>query len=64
MIIDGLVSAQIVKHCRDNLPELVTGQLLGLGTGGLVRGSMGVRGRQEVEGSRTRRKTRRTQNRE
>eukprot|EP01119_Soliformovum_irregulare_P019797 TRINITY_DN633_c0_g1_i1.p1 TRINITY_DN633_c0_g1~~TRINITY_DN633_c0_g1_i1.p1 ORF type:complete len:336 (-),score=88.44 TRINITY_DN633_c0_g1_i1:118-1125(-) len=28
--IDGLVVMKIIKHCKDNLPELVTGQLLGL----------------------------------
>jgi len=28
--IDGLVVLKIIKHCRENLPELVTGQLLGL----------------------------------
>jgi len=28
--LDGLVVLKIIKHCRENLPELVTGQLLGL----------------------------------
>lgn len=28
--IDGLVVLKIIKHCRENLPQLVTGQLLGL----------------------------------
>jgi len=28
--IDGLVVLKIIKHCKENLPELVTGQLLGL----------------------------------
>merc|ERR1711871_1908941 len=28
--IDGLAVLKIVKHCKENLPELVTGQLLGL----------------------------------
>jgi hypothetical protein len=28
--IDGLAVLKIVKHCRECLPELVTGQLLGL----------------------------------
>jgi len=28
--IDALVVMKIIKHCRENLPELVTGQLLGL----------------------------------
>jgi len=28
--IDGLVILKIIKHCQDNLPEGVTGQLLGL----------------------------------
>jgi len=28
--IDGLAVLKIVKHCRENLPQLVTGQLLGL----------------------------------
>jgi len=28
--LDGLVVLKIIKHCKENLPELVTGQLLGL----------------------------------
>lgn len=28
--LDGLVVLKIIKHCRDNIPEIVTGQLLGL----------------------------------
>eukprot|EP00002_Diphylleia_rotans_P032449 TRINITY_DN6819_c0_g3_i1.p1 TRINITY_DN6819_c0_g3~~TRINITY_DN6819_c0_g3_i1.p1 ORF type:complete len:263 (+),score=53.71 TRINITY_DN6819_c0_g3_i1:68-856(+) len=28
--IDGLVLLKIIKHCRESLPDLVTGQLLGL----------------------------------
>merc|ERR1711998_378674 len=28
--IDGLAVLKIVKHCKENLPQLVTGQLLGL----------------------------------
>jgi len=31
--LDGLVVLKIVKHCKENLPELVTGQLLGLDVG-------------------------------
>jgi len=30
VVLDALVVMKIVKHCKDNLPELVTGQLLGL----------------------------------
>eukprot|EP01135_Chromosphaera_perkinsii_P010873 Nk52_evm1s2272 gene=Nk52_evmTU1s2272 len=32
VVIEGLVVMKIIKHCRENLPELVTGQLLGLDT--------------------------------
>jgi len=28
--LDGLVVLKIIKHCKENLPDLVTGQLLGL----------------------------------
>lgn len=28
--LDGLVVLKIIKHCKENLPQLVTGQLLGL----------------------------------
>jgi len=31
--LDGLVLLKIIKHCKENLPELVTGQLLGLDVG-------------------------------
>ncbi|KAL6072244.1 Eukaryotic translation initiation factor 3 subunit H [Balamuthia mandrillaris] len=31
--LDGLVVLKIIKHCKENLPELVTGQLLGLDVG-------------------------------
>jgi len=31
--LDGLVVLKILKHCRENLPEFVTGQLLGLDIG-------------------------------
>jgi translation initiation factor 3 subunit H len=31
--LDALVIMKIIKHCRENLPELVTGQLLGLDFG-------------------------------
>lgn len=31
--LDGLVVLKIIKHCKENLPELVTGQLLGLDIG-------------------------------
>ena len=31
--IDGLVALKIVQHCKDNMPALVTGQLLGLDVG-------------------------------
>ncbi len=31
--LDALVVLKIIKHCKDKLPELVTGQLLGLDTG-------------------------------
>jgi len=31
--LDGLVALKIIKHCKENLPELVTGQLLGLDVG-------------------------------
>eukprot|EP01118_Nematostelium_gracile_P016656 TRINITY_DN6954_c0_g1_i2.p1 TRINITY_DN6954_c0_g1~~TRINITY_DN6954_c0_g1_i2.p1 ORF type:complete len:243 (+),score=53.79 TRINITY_DN6954_c0_g1_i2:55-729(+) len=31
--IDGLVVLEIIKHCQENLPELVAGQLLGLDVG-------------------------------
>jgi len=31
--LDGLVALKIIKHCKENLPELVTGQLLGLDIG-------------------------------
>lgn len=31
--LDGLVVLKIIKHCKENLPELVTGQLLGLDLG-------------------------------
>merc|ERR1712166_665762 len=34
--IDGLVVLKIVKHCKENLPQLVTGQLLGLDFGGTL----------------------------
>eukprot|EP00698_Gefionella_okellyi_P021510 TRINITY_DN6996_c0_g1_i1.p1 TRINITY_DN6996_c0_g1~~TRINITY_DN6996_c0_g1_i1.p1 ORF type:complete len:349 (+),score=79.58 TRINITY_DN6996_c0_g1_i1:46-1047(+) len=30
VVIDGLAILKIIKHCRENLPSLVTGQLLGL----------------------------------
>lgn len=28
--LDGLVLLKIIKHCKENVPEVVTGQLLGL----------------------------------
>jgi len=28
--LDGVVVLKIIQHCKDNLPDLVTGQLLGL----------------------------------
>jgi len=31
--LDGLVALKIIKHCKENLTELVTGQLLGLDVG-------------------------------
>jgi len=31
--LDGLVVLKIMKHCKENLPDLVTGQLLGLDVG-------------------------------
>ena len=31
--IDGLVALKIAQHCKDNMPSLVTGQLLGLDVG-------------------------------
>jgi translation initiation factor 3 subunit H len=31
--LDGHVVLKIAKHCRDNMPNLVTGQLLGLDVG-------------------------------
>eukprot|EP00658_Telonema_sp_P-2_P000113 TRINITY_DN10039_c0_g1_i2.p1 TRINITY_DN10039_c0_g1~~TRINITY_DN10039_c0_g1_i2.p1 ORF type:complete len:180 (-),score=64.20 TRINITY_DN10039_c0_g1_i2:90-629(-) len=34
--VDGLVVLKIVKHCKENLPQLVTGQLLGLDYGGTL----------------------------
>jgi len=32
--VDGMVILKIMKHCKQNLPEMVTGQLLGLASGG------------------------------
>merc|ERR1712153_183678 len=34
--LDGLVVLKIVKHCKEHLPQLVTGQLLGLDYGGTL----------------------------
>merc|ERR1712010_221568 len=34
--IDGLAVLKIVKHCKEHLPQLVTGQLLGLDFGGTL----------------------------
>eukprot|EP01112_Ceratiomyxa_fruticulosa_P006068 TRINITY_DN16865_c0_g1_i1.p1 TRINITY_DN16865_c0_g1~~TRINITY_DN16865_c0_g1_i1.p1 ORF type:complete len:367 (+),score=113.96 TRINITY_DN16865_c0_g1_i1:165-1265(+) len=34
--LDGLVVMKIIKHCKDYLPEIVTGQLLGLHIGGVL----------------------------
>jgi len=33
IVLDGLVVLKIIKHCRDNVTEIVTGQLLGLDVG-------------------------------
>jgi len=33
VVLDGLVVLKIIKHCRDSIPEIVTGQLLGLDIG-------------------------------
>jgi len=33
VLLDSLVAMKIIKHCKENLPDLVTGQLLGLAVG-------------------------------
>jgi len=33
VLLDSLVAMKIIKHCKENLPDLVTGQLLGLDVG-------------------------------
>jgi hypothetical protein len=34
--IDGLVALKIIKHCKECMPALVTGQLLGLDIGSIL----------------------------
>mmetsp|Transcript_81270 Transcript_81270/g.122122 ORF Transcript_81270/g.122122 Transcript_81270/m.122122 type:complete len:345 (-) Transcript_81270:69-1103(-) len=34
--VDGLVLLKIIKHCKQNIPEIVTGQLLGLAKNGIL----------------------------
>lgn len=35
--LDALVVMKIAKHCSENLPDIVTGALLGLDEGGVLR---------------------------
>jgi len=34
--VDGLVLLKIIKHCKQCIPDIVTGQLLGLASGGIL----------------------------
>merc|ERR1719378_1080811 len=36
-VLDAIVVMKIIKHCRENLPEIVTGHLLGLDEGDQLR---------------------------
>ena len=37
VVVDGVVVLKIMKHCKDNLPETVTGQLVGLDSGNTLQ---------------------------